>query len=159
MDPLQLLRDFTMRGELSSVTLSEKEVDFGDRYSFARSAITGYKSQKGTGQNYTLETVLFFLKNKNMQHTAYMKKARESKVSAVSFIDSQDLSNYLTGATDSSDYIDFASYERLGAAAGSHGQPPAKRPRPDGGAADDSLEAVPAPGSVEDSALQEVPRT
>jgi len=60
MDPLQLLREYTMREELSQVSQVEDQIDFGDRYTFPAQSVTGYKSKQGRGDHYTLETVLFF---------------------------------------------------------------------------------------------------
>jgi len=158
MDPLQLLRDYKVRDELSKVVLSESSVDFGDRYTFPRHAVTSYKSQKGQRENYSLDTVLFFLQNLSAGHGTYMQMAREAKINIISMIDREDLLNYLTGVTDTSQYIDLSSTERLGAALASEGtgQPSTKRHKGLDGSATETAAAEEAPLGVEHSILHEI---
>lgn len=56
------------------MNLSETKVDFGDRYTFPRHAVTSYKSQKGANENYRLDAVLFFLKYRKLGNVQQSSK-------------------------------------------------------------------------------------
>eukprot|EP00873_Tetraselmis_striata_P038014 jgi/Tetstr1/458278/TSEL_044764.t1 len=157
MDPLKLLREYTMRGELSQVTQVEDQIDFGDRYTFPASSLTGYKSLKGDGEHYTLQTVLFFLKSPDKVHSHYMRMAREAGHEVVSLIDAADMKAYLTGEKDSSEYIDITMVGQavpVPSARAAGGEPSAKRRR---GAEDaDARSAKKDAGVVEVHPLHEI---
>ncbi|XP_031278195.1 protein CDC73 homolog [Pistacia vera] len=105
MDPLSALRDFTIRGELDKVTQTENEIRFGSDYTFASSIETPFRSKQGN--LYTLQTLVFFIKNYSLKHTEYIQTARAHRIPPVTLPDRKPLFEYLTGKIDSSDQIEF----------------------------------------------------
>ncbi len=95
MDPLQLLREWTMDGKLNIVKLDASRVDFGDRYSFKRDTLTSYKSEKAKGPFYALDALLTFLRQRTTPFPAYVQKAKEVGVRTVSYLDRKVGSHYL----------------------------------------------------------------
>ncbi|CAM8993330.1 unnamed protein product [Rhodiola kirilowii] len=105
MDPLSVLRDFTMRGELDEIVRVNDEFRFGSSYAFPCSIETAYRSKQGT--RYTLETLVFFIKNPNQRQIDYMQSARAHGVPIVTLPDRKPLLEYLQGVVSSNDAIDF----------------------------------------------------
>ncbi|KAK2647051.1 hypothetical protein Ddye_022246 [Dipteronia dyeriana] len=105
MDPLSALRDFTIRGELDKVAQVGNEVRFGSDYTFPCSIETAYRSKQGN--LYTLQTLVFFIKNYSLKHTEYIQSARGNRLAAVTLPDRKPLFEYLTGKIDSTDQIEF----------------------------------------------------
>ncbi|KAJ4722493.1 PHP protein [Melia azedarach] len=105
MDPLSALRDFTIRGELDKITESGNEVRFGTDYNFPSSIQTAYRSKQGN--LYTLQTLVFFIKNHSLKHTDYIQSARSQGIPTVTLPDRKPIFEYLTGKIDSSDQIEF----------------------------------------------------
>jgi Paf1 complex subunit CDC73 N-terminal len=89
MDPLTLLRDYNIKGQLESVVTRGDRIEFGDSFSFPKSFHTAYKSRKG--DFYDLETVLFFLQSlkQGQKLGAYIKAAQAQKIKPVAFVDRQ----------------------------------------------------------------------
>ncbi|TXG72082.1 hypothetical protein EZV62_000661 [Acer yangbiense] len=105
MDPLSALRDFTIRGELDKVAQVGNEVRFGSNYAFPCSIETAYRSKQGN--LYTLQTLVFFIKNYSLKHTEFIQSARGNRLPAVTLPDRKPLFDYLTGKIDSTDQIEF----------------------------------------------------
>ncbi|KAF5465744.1 hypothetical protein F2P56_015723 [Juglans regia] len=105
MDPLSALRDYTIRGELDSIVRFNDEFRFGSDYSFPCSAETAYRSKQGS--LYTLETLLYFVRNHHVKHIEYLQKARTQGIPAVTLPDRKPLLEYLQGKVSSSDAIEF----------------------------------------------------
>eukprot|EP00242_Pyramimonas_sp_CCMP2087_P008402 CAMPEP_0198213576 /NCGR_PEP_ID=MMETSP1445-20131203/28947_1 /TAXON_ID=36898 /ORGANISM="Pyramimonas sp., Strain CCMP2087" /LENGTH=251 /DNA_ID=CAMNT_0043888239 /DNA_START=278 /DNA_END=1029 /DNA_ORIENTATION=+ len=106
MDPLRRLRDAVIRDELDSVVADDENITFGDQISFPKKLETSYKSQRGKGNFYSLEVLLFYMtKGRQLAPGAYMQEANKTQLQAVSFIDRKDLLDFLQGVTDTSDYI------------------------------------------------------
>ncbi|KAK0608934.1 hypothetical protein LWI29_038321 [Acer saccharum] len=105
MDPLSVLRDFTIRGELDKVAQVGNEVRFGSDYAFPCSIETAYRSKQGN--LYTLQTLVFFIKNYSLKHAEYIQSARGNRLPAVTLPDRKPLFEYLTGKIDSTDQIEF----------------------------------------------------
>ena len=103
MDPLSVLRDYTVRGDLDNVRLIGNDYHFGDDYSFRRNIETVYRSKHGN--LYTLESLVFFVKNTHMKHTDYMKTARAANLEIVTYIDRKPLLDYLEGKVATNDAI------------------------------------------------------
>lgn len=107
MDPLSALRDFTVRNELDRIVLVGEEYRFGDDYSFSSTAETAYRSKQGN--LYTLETLVFYLRNRHLRHTEYLQSARLHRVPPVTLPDRKHLLDYLDGHVSTTDSVDFVS--------------------------------------------------
>ena len=105
MDPLSLLRDYTVRGDLDNVRLVGSEYQFGDDYSVRSNIETAYRSKQGS--LYTLESLVFFVKNTHVRHTDYMQQARSAKLQIVTFTDRKPLLDYLEGKVATNDAIEL----------------------------------------------------
>lgn len=105
MDPLSALRDYTIRGELDRIVRVNDEFRFGSDYSFPCAAETAYRSKQGS--LYTLETLLYFVRNHHLKHIEYLQKARTQGIPAVTLPDRKPLLEYLQGKVSSSDAIEF----------------------------------------------------
>lgn len=105
MDPLTVLRDFTIRGELDKIIRVNEEFHFGTDYSFPCSTETGYRSKQGF--LYTLETLVYFVQNHHVKHSEYIQNAKRLRIPAVTLPDRKTLLDYLTGKISSSDQIEF----------------------------------------------------
>mmetsp|Transcript_6388 Transcript_6388/g.18404 ORF Transcript_6388/g.18404 Transcript_6388/m.18404 type:complete len:487 (-) Transcript_6388:337-1797(-) len=150
MDPLQLLREWTMEGKLKQIKLDANRVEFGDSYSFKRDMLTSYKSEKAKGPFYALDALLTFLRERSTPFPAYVQRAKEVGVRTVSYLDRKDVDAYLTGLTSTSEYIEQSAPElnfaELPQDAGADDtlEPAAKRARLESGAA----AGTSGPGSV-----------
>eukprot|EP01025_Chloroclados_australasicus_P031616 TRINITY_DN31968_c0_g3_i1.p1 TRINITY_DN31968_c0_g3~~TRINITY_DN31968_c0_g3_i1.p1 ORF type:complete len:412 (-),score=38.74 TRINITY_DN31968_c0_g3_i1:98-1333(-) len=105
MDPLSLLREYQLKKQLDKVVVRGDRIEFGDSYSFLKTHLTAFKSQRGGSDFYTLECVWFFLKKIDLKHTEYIVSAKQNGVPPVTFLDRQELFDYLTGAISESQYI------------------------------------------------------
>ncbi|KAI3954835.1 hypothetical protein MKW92_025286 [Papaver armeniacum] len=105
MDPLSALRDFTIRGELDKIVKVNDEFRFGKDYSFPCSAETAYRSKQGN--LYTIETLIYYIKNHHIKHTEYLQNARIQKIPSVTLPDRKPLLEYLQGKVLSNDAIEF----------------------------------------------------
>ncbi|KAH7415566.1 hypothetical protein KP509_14G052600 [Ceratopteris richardii] len=105
MDPLSVLREYTMRGELESIRQVGDEFHFGDECRFPCNMDTAYRSKQGS--LYTLDSLVFFVKNTHMKHTDYMQQARALKLQTVTFIDRKALLDYLEGRVQNTDAIEL----------------------------------------------------
>jgi parafibromin len=121
MDPLSVLRDYTIRGDLESIRVVGEDFHFGEDYRFPSNIDTAYRSKQGS--LYTLECLVFFLKNVHLKHTEYMQQARLQKLQTVIFTDRKPLQDYLEGKISTTDAIELV------APAGPHAPPekPIKR--------------------------------
>ncbi|XP_031091547.1 protein CDC73 homolog [Ipomoea triloba] len=109
MDPLMLLREYTIRNELDRISRVGEEYRFGNDYSFPGTIETGYRSKQGN--RYTLETLVHFITNPNLKHTDYIQQARSNRIHPVTLPDRKPLLDYLTGKISSSDSIEFIKYD------------------------------------------------
>ena len=91
MDPLSLLRDYTIRKQLDSVVTAGNVCKFGDEYEFTVDIPTAYKARTGYGENgyYTLEMLVVYIKSSNLRHTEYMGAVNRKQ--HVAFVDRKDL--------------------------------------------------------------------
>ncbi|XP_010256106.1 PREDICTED: protein CDC73 homolog [Nelumbo nucifera] len=105
MDPLSALRDFTTRGELDKIVRVGDEFRFGNDYAFPCTAETAYRSKQGN--LYTLETLVYYVKNHHIKHTEYLQNSRTQKIPAVTLPDRKPLLEYLQGKVSSNDAIEF----------------------------------------------------
>lgn len=87
MDPLSLLRELTIAGRLSDVSLGPERVDVIGRGSFDRSRRTAYRSQQGAGEPYDVATIALFAKSVGLGAADYFRAAREVGVQQVAFGD------------------------------------------------------------------------
>ncbi|KAI5070240.1 hypothetical protein GOP47_0015096 [Adiantum capillus-veneris] len=105
MDPLSILREYTMRSDLESIKQVGDEFLFGDEYRFVCNMDTAYRSKQGS--LYTLDSLVFFVKNTHTKHTDYMQQARALKLQTVTFIDRKALLDYLEGRVQNTDAIEL----------------------------------------------------
>lgn len=133
MDPLSLLRDFVVDGNIDRVIVEGDLVDFDGRVSFS---ITDpvYKSEQGKGDFYPLGDLLFYAQRLHQKFTDYIKAAKAAGRKQVAFFDRKDLQDYLTGKIDSAPGIQVAVPDLGGVV--DHHEPSAKRPRAADGDAD-----------------------
>lgn len=109
-DALSILRQFTVEKKLKDVVEKEDQIIFGD-FAWSKTAKTNYLIW-GTGKDgnpkdyYTLDCILFLLKNVNINHATYVKHAAEAKVQIVRRPDRKDLLSYVTGEISTSVNID-----------------------------------------------------
>lgn len=105
MDPLSALRDFTVRGELDKIVRVGDEFRFGSDYTFPCSVETAYRSKQGN--LYTLETLLYYVRNHHVKHTEYLQNARTQRIPTVTLPDRKPLLEYLQGKVASNDAIEL----------------------------------------------------
>ncbi|KAI3718012.1 hypothetical protein L1987_69989 [Smallanthus sonchifolius] len=105
MDPLTALREMTIRNDLDRIVRVGNEYRFGSSYSFPCTIETAYRSKQGN--LYTLETLVYFIKNVNIKHHDYIRNAGTQKIPAVTLLDRKPLIEYLQGRVSSTDAIEF----------------------------------------------------
>lgn len=94
-----------MRSDLESIKQVGDEFHFGDEYRFPCNMDTAYRSKQGS--LYTLDSLVFFVKNTHTKHTDYMQQARALKLQTVTFIDRKALLDYLEGRVQNTDAIEL----------------------------------------------------
>eukprot|EP00249_Psilotum_nudum_P016057 c25638_g1_i2 orf=215-1624(+) len=105
MDPLSVLREYTIRKDFDSIKQVDDEFHFGNDYRFPCNIETAYRSKQGN--LYTLDSLVFFVKNTLMKHTEYMQQARSLKLHTVTFTDRKPLLDYLEGRVQTTDAIEL----------------------------------------------------
>jgi len=107
-DPLSLLRQFSMQRK--QIIERDNNIIFGE-FSWPKTVKTNYviygKGKDGSAKEYyTLECLLYLLKNIALQHPVYVRQAVSEDVQIVRRPDRKDLLAYLRGETQSSASID-----------------------------------------------------
>ena len=103
-DPLTLLRQFNIAKK--PILDRDDQIVF-ETFSFLKTAKTNYVIGRTTPKEYyTLEALLFILKNVNLSHPIYVQRAGAANVPVVRFPDRRDLLAYLNGEKDTSPSID-----------------------------------------------------
>ncbi|CAI5967494.1 unnamed protein product [Closterium sp. NIES-65] len=138
MDPLSVLREYTMRNELDRVTIVGDDCCFGNEYRFPRAVETAYRRRGG--DRYNLESLLLFVQCKAVKHTEYMQRARAQTLQIVTFTDRKpllvclprpsllSLAEYLEGHLQTTDAIDLIAPIGLPPSAPPSAAPPASIP-------------------------------
>jgi len=106
-DPLSLLRQFNMQRK--TIVERDGQVIFGE-FSWPKTVKTNYV-EYGTGQGgpkdyYTLECLLYLLRNITLQHPVYVRQAAAENIPIVRRPDRKDLLAYLKGDSSSTASID-----------------------------------------------------
>jgi len=107
-DPLSLLRQFNMQRK--TIVERDGHVIFGE-FSWPKTVKTNYV-EWGTGKDgtpkdyYTLECLLYLLKNITLQHPVYVRQAASEDIPIVRRPDRKDLLAYLKGETSTAASID-----------------------------------------------------
>ena len=107
-DPLSLLRQFNMQRK--TIVERDGQVIFGE-FSWPKTVKTNYV-EWGTGKDgapkdyYTLECLLYLLKNITLQHPVYVRQAASEDIPIVRRPDRKDLLAYLKGETNTAASID-----------------------------------------------------
>uniref|UniRef100_A0A5S6QYX2 Cell division control protein 73 C-terminal domain-containing protein n=1 Tax=Trichuris muris TaxID=70415 RepID=A0A5S6QYX2_TRIMR len=91
--PLSRMRDFLISGR--EIVEQGDYLIFGDR-AFHKSCQTNYLIWNKNREYYTLESVYFFLKNRSLVHTSYVKEAAAREIQVVTRPDRKSLEDYLT---------------------------------------------------------------
>eukprot|EP00164_Ancoracysta_twista_P008366 GFYU01012075.1.p1 GENE.GFYU01012075.1~~GFYU01012075.1.p1 ORF type:complete len:450 (+),score=103.69 GFYU01012075.1:157-1506(+) len=104
LDPLKLLREFTLRNQPVIFDRKKDDLVFGD-LRFPRKTQTYYRSQRGTGAPYSLDAVWFILNNRTLSIKEYRTECGKTGFPIISWADKKSLIEYLTGATESCPYI------------------------------------------------------
>ncbi|XP_060215493.1 protein CDC73 homolog [Lycium barbarum] len=110
MDPLTLLREYTIRNELHKISRIGDDYRFSNDYTFPCTIETAYRSKHVAANRYTLETLINFITNHHLKHTEYIQQSRSLRITPVTLPDRKPLLDYLTGKTASSDSIEFLKF-------------------------------------------------
>ena len=107
-DPLSLLRQYSMQRK--QIIERDNNIIFGE-FSWPKTVKTNYliygMGKDGVAKEYyTLECLLYLLKNIALQHPVYVRQAASEDVPIVRRPDRKDLLAYLRGETQSSTSID-----------------------------------------------------
>ncbi|XP_064395224.1 parafibromin-like [Halichondria panicea] len=124
-DCLTMLRRYNTQKK--EIVEREKLIIF-DQMAWPRNAKTNYliyRTGQGVGprEYYTLESLLFLLKNVNLSHPMYVQRAGAQNIPVIKFPDRRGLLSYLNGETETSASIDKSIHLEMGAPA-----PVSKRP-------------------------------
>ena len=134
MDPLVLLRDSYLSSNSQRISLFNAkanevitEIDFkvipseemvgkfsaathilcdGGKNLIDRYVATAFKSKRGTGAPYSLDSCLICLWYESASYKDYLQACKKAGVQPVSFVERKDLLPYLTGKVESSAYLD-----------------------------------------------------
>ncbi|VDP94776.1 unnamed protein product [Echinostoma caproni] len=107
-DVLALLRDYHINERAFVET--DTEIIFGD-FAWPKTTKTNFQVWRDGAPKdyYTLESVVYLLRNKDLQHVQYVRQAANAKVPAVLLPDRRDLLAYLTGEINTAPSIDRAA--------------------------------------------------
>jgi len=102
-DPLSLLRQYSMQRK--QIIERDNNIIFGE-FSWPKTVKTNYIIYGTTKEYYTLECLLYLLKNIHLQHPVYVRQAVNDDVPIVRRPDRKELLLYLRGETNSASSID-----------------------------------------------------
>ncbi|CAH1401353.1 unnamed protein product [Nezara viridula] len=106
-DPLSILRQYNVNKK--EIIERENNIIFGE-FSWPKTVKTNYlmyrSNKDGVKEYYTLECLLFLLKNVQLSHPVYVRQAAAVNIPVVRRPDRKDLLAYLNGETASSANID-----------------------------------------------------
>ncbi|GAB6023363.1 hypothetical protein CHUAL_008159 [Chamberlinius hualienensis] len=108
VDPLILLRQFHVKKK--EIVEKDNYIEFGE-FSWPKTVNTNYlnsiSGRDGRSKEYyTLECLVYFLKNVHLTHPVYVKQATANNIPTVRRPDRKDLLAYLNGETARSSSID-----------------------------------------------------
>lgn len=105
-DPLSLLREYIINKQ--PVSHDEQSIIIGE-LRFPRSTVTAYKQDRGRGDPYPLEALYFLVQKPHLAGAAktrpYNDECRKASFSKVLLADQKDVLAYLTGKTETSQYL------------------------------------------------------
>lgn len=107
-DPLSLLRQYNINKK--EIIERDGQIIFGE-FSWPKNVKTNYlkygSGKKGAPKEYyTLECLLYILKNVGLQHSVYVRQAAAEDINAVNRPDRKELLQYLNGETNTCASID-----------------------------------------------------
>ncbi len=79
------------------------------RYIYPRGCSTNFRSKRGQGPCYPLESVCFLLEHRDAAYTDYLQEARRMTSAIVSLTDKKELIEFLTSPDADSSYIDTSA--------------------------------------------------
>ncbi|ESN95419.1 hypothetical protein HELRODRAFT_102643 [Helobdella robusta] len=109
-DALSILKQYTIDKKINDIIEKDDQIIFGD-FAWPKTAKTNYLIY-GTGKDgiakdyYTLDCIVFLLKNVHIPHASYVKQAAAASVSVVRRPDRKDMLSYLYGEVSSLSSID-----------------------------------------------------
>ncbi|CAI8022875.1 Parafibromin [Geodia barretti] len=114
-DCLTLLRQYNLQKK--EIVERDGLIIF-DQTAWPGNAKTNYLSyrsgQAGLKEYYTLESLLFLLKNVSLSHPSYVARAGAQNIPVIKFPDRRDLLKYLNGELDTSPSIDKSVHLEMG---------------------------------------------
>ncbi|GAB0095830.1 CDC73 [Sergentomyia squamirostris] len=106
-DPLSLLRQYNINKK--EIIEREGQIIFGE-FSWRKDVKTNYlkygSGKRGAREYYTLECLLYLLKNVQLQHSVYVRQCAAEDILPVNRPDRKELLAYLNGETSTCDSID-----------------------------------------------------
>ena len=81
-------------------------VEVLDSLIYPKTIHTPFKSKRGSGENYTLESIVNCHSTSSLSYTEYMQECRRLNCPAVSLVDRKDLIAYLSGEKATCDFLD-----------------------------------------------------
>lgn len=103
IDPIVLLRDYTMKGK--KVRNENEELVFGSTH-IPLAAPTAWLKSGTQGEHYTIGALWVYLINSNAELRKYATDVKSYKVTPVSIQDKSVISDYFTGKTETVECID-----------------------------------------------------
>jgi len=95
MEVIQTLREFYIAGELGKIQAGDLIIG---PHKYPKDCPTAFRSNRGKGKPYTLETVWFCLKNEAItEHSSYVAACTANNVPMVSLIDKAEIIAWLKG--------------------------------------------------------------
>uniref|UniRef100_A0A6U2CV40 Cell division control protein 73 C-terminal domain-containing protein n=2 Tax=Hemiselmis andersenii TaxID=464988 RepID=A0A6U2CV40_HEMAN len=105
-DPLSVLRENFINK--ASMKADDQNITIGE-FKFPRNTLTAYKQDRGRGDPYPLEALYFLLQNPTLAGAAktrsYNDECKKKNFSRVLLVDQKDVLAYLTGKTETSNYL------------------------------------------------------
>ena len=78
---------------------------------FPRKTKTPYRSKKGKGSLYELDTIWFWLQHEKAKFSVYFREARKNKIGTVSVEDQAEVSDYMRGRKDTCEYLEASTVD------------------------------------------------
>lgn len=119
-DPLALIREYTIGnkpvtllnddGSIVESIVDAKKIQFDENSIFPRDEPTNFKKTNAVNnETYTVETLIFLVKNAKLDNSAYFKECQTRGIEHVSIVDRRKILDYLTGKVNESPNVIISS--------------------------------------------------